>query len=191
MGDWHFTLGACRELHLELVYPWITPRTICFAIYLFLLSNSSIVPFIRRSVGMDMLPHRFVCLKAVQTGLFLHLRFRQATSKVLAYFVCWACIWVPSVVSIHASFFLFFFVFKIYFCLFFCTVDLKLICVFDFYRETSSIDLIRQIVQFHPQLVGYEANKLAIYEKSWHPGKTSRGYNVKQIITSFITYHFI
>ena len=66
----------------------------------------------------------------------------------------------------------------------------KLIYIFPFYRETASIDLIRQIVQFHPQLVDYEANKLAIFEKIWHPGKTSRGmYSIEQIIIYRFVYN--
>jgi hypothetical protein len=44
----------------------------------------------------------------------------------------------------------------------------------SFPRQTTCSELIRVILECHPFLLNYEANKLALYEKSWRPGNTSR-----------------
>ncbi|EFX69209.1 hypothetical protein DAPPUDRAFT_113881 [Daphnia pulex] len=44
----------------------------------------------------------------------------------------------------------------------------------SFPRDIACIELVQQIVEAHPHLSGWEPKKLAIYEKSWQPGKTSR-----------------
>ena len=44
----------------------------------------------------------------------------------------------------------------------------------DRYRETTCAELIRQILGLHPQLE-CAADKMALYEKTWQSGKTSRG----------------
>jgi len=45
----------------------------------------------------------------------------------------------------------------------------------SFPRETTCHELIQVIIECHPFLLQYEANKLALYEKCWRSGKTSRG----------------
>jgi len=44
----------------------------------------------------------------------------------------------------------------------------------SFPRETTCSELIQVIIECHPFLLQYEANKLALYEKCWRSGKTSR-----------------
>jgi len=44
----------------------------------------------------------------------------------------------------------------------------------SFPRETTCHELIQVIIACHAFLLEYEANKLALYEKCWRPGKTSR-----------------
>ncbi|XP_032796041.2 uncharacterized protein LOC116932358 [Daphnia magna] len=44
----------------------------------------------------------------------------------------------------------------------------------SFPRDIACIELVQQLVEVHPLLSDWEARKLAIYEKIWQPGKTSR-----------------
>lgn len=44
----------------------------------------------------------------------------------------------------------------------------------SFPRETTCHELIQVIIECHPFLLQYESNKLALYEKCWRSGKTSR-----------------
>ncbi len=56
------------------------------------------------------------------------------------------------------------------------------------FRDIACIELVQQIVEAHPHLSGWEPKKLAIYEKSWQPGKTSRGLrslSVSSVLSSY------